>query len=90
MKRSEAVKKLAELFEEHSNNQQYKGYSHEGLADTFLQLAEQIGMKPPCLPEEYCQGIMSIYYAGYTFYQWDEDIQKDVAVMKAVERRRNR
>lgn len=47
MKRSEAIKLLAKMFEEHSNNQQYKGYSHEGLADTFLDLVAEIGMLPP-------------------------------------------
>ena len=48
MKRKDAIKKAAELFEEHSNNQQYKGYSHEGLAETFLDIFEkQIGMVPP-------------------------------------------
>jgi hypothetical protein len=47
MKRTEAIKKIAELFEEHSNNQQYKGYSHEGLAETFLDIAEHLGMLPP-------------------------------------------
>lgn len=47
MKKSEMIKKLAEAFEEHSDNQQYKGYSHEGLAETFLELAEQLGIRPP-------------------------------------------
>lgn len=47
MKRSEMIKKVAEMFEEHSNNQQYKGYSHKGLAETFLDIVEDLGMLPP-------------------------------------------
>ena len=46
MKRSEFIKKVAEMMEDHSNNQQYKGYSHEGLAEVFLDIAEELGMKP--------------------------------------------
>ena len=59
-------------------------------ADTLLKKLEALGMKPPRLPEEYCQAIMHIYYAGYTFNQWEEEIVKDEKVMAEVERRRSR
>lgn len=51
MKRSELIKKAAEEFEEHSNNQQYKGYSHEGMVETVLDILEHLGMKQDWEPE---------------------------------------
>lgn len=87
MKRTDAIKTIAELFEEHCNNQQYKGYSHQGLAETFLDIVERIGMKPPRVSKEDCQAIMSVYYDGYTFYQWDEQLEADELVQKAKLRR---
>lgn len=45
MKRSELIKKAAQEFEEYSNNQQYKGYSHEGIVETILNIFEHLGLK---------------------------------------------
>lgn len=47
MKRSEMIKKMAELFQEREYYQQYRGYSHEGLAEEFLRVVEELGMLPP-------------------------------------------
>jgi hypothetical protein len=52
MKRSELIKKAAEEFEEHSNNQQYKGYSHEGMVETILDIFERLDMLKPFAVEE--------------------------------------
>ena len=51
-------------------------------ASQLLQGLEDAGMKPPALPEDYCQAIMQVYYAGYTFNKWEEDVVKDEEVMK--------
>lgn len=58
-------------------------------ASELLNRLEHVGMKPPRLPEEYCQAIMTVYYAGFSFYQWEEDVEKDVQVMETLKRRRN-
>ncbi len=48
MKKSEAILKAAQEFQERSDNQQYPGYSHEELAKEFLSIFEEIiGMLPP-------------------------------------------
>lgn len=69
MKRSEMIKKVAEMMEDHSNNQQYKGYSHEGLAETFLDIAEELGMFPPSfmIVEDEKSG------ANYINYGWEKE-----------------
>lgn len=57
---------------------------------TILDFLEELGMAPPCLPEDHCQAIMQIYYDGYSFYKWEEDFQKDPKVVEALERILNR
>lgn len=47
MKRSEMLKRVCEKFEEFSTNQQYRGYSNEGLTEVFLDLFLNEGMLPP-------------------------------------------
>ena len=56
-------------------------------ASELLAKLEASGMKPPCLDSDTCQAIMSVYYAGYTLNQWDEDIEKDEEVMAKKKRR---
>lgn len=71
MKRSEMILKLTEGFQEHSNNQQYKGYSHEGLAETFLDLVLMYGMKPPYSEAIYQKNVrVAIEPTGYG---WDPE-----------------
>lgn len=78
MRRSEMVKILEEEFKDTDIN-----------ADTFLSNLEVVyGMRPPRLPEEYCQAIMRVYCAGYTLHQWEEEIEKDEKVMESLKRRR--
>jgi hypothetical protein len=57
------------------------------MAKHILKEAEDIGMKPPCLPDEDCQAITQVYYGGYTFYQWEEDYVKDEKVAEAKRKR---
>jgi len=59
-------------------------------AEEVLSKIESLGMKPPCLPENHCQAIMDVYYAGYTFNKWEEDFEKDDKLVKALERRLKR
>jgi len=56
-------------------------------ADAILGLLEQLGMKPPTLPEDHCQAILQIYYGNYTFNQWEEDFDKDTKAVDALQRR---
>lgn len=69
MKRSEFIKKAAEMFEEHSNNQQYKGYSHEGLAETFLKIVEELGMLAPKIEGVY-DSVPTVTPTGNFDYSW--------------------
>lgn len=80
MKRSEMVERLE------------KDLAGSNLsAGTFLDVLQNVyGMKPPRLPEEYCQALMSIYMCGYSLYQWEEDAEKDEKVVSFIERRRER
>jgi hypothetical protein len=49
-------------------------------------LENEIGMKPPKLPEDYCQAIMDVYMGGSP-NKWEEDIEKDVKVQQSRARR---
>lgn len=60
-----------------------------GSAEQALSMLEDFGMKPPTLPEDYCQAIMHVYYGGCSFNQWEEEIEKDEKVMEAYNRRRS-
>ena len=83
MRRSDMVIKIQDML-----NSGYDPNHTEHQASEFLSGLEKLGIKPPRLPEEYCQAIMSVYYAGYSFHQWEEEIEKDEQVMKALNRRR--
>lgn len=61
-----------------------------GSEEHILSMLEGHGMKPPTLPEDYCQAIMDVYYGGYSFNQWEEEIEKDEKVMEAYNRRLKR
>jgi hypothetical protein len=64
------------------------GYiSPKQFVEELLDFIESKGMKPPSVSEEDQQAIMSVYYGGYTFNQWDEDLEKDEKVQKMKTRR---
>lgn len=73
MKRSEFIKKAAEMFEEHSNNQQYKGYSHEGLAETFLEIVQELGMLPPSYYNEITTYNPNKSTSGFYINGWENE-----------------
>jgi hypothetical protein len=91
MKRSDAVKNIANYLA----STEYPAQDVDGAesplflqkAEEMLQKMESLGMKPPRLPESYCQAIMSVYYGGYTYNQWEEEVEKDEKVMAAKKRR---
>ncbi len=60
----------------------------EQLMDMLLKAMEERGVKPPTLSHDKCQAIMDVYYAGYTFNQWDEDFEKDEKANLALKRRK--
>ena len=58
-------------------------------ANYLLTKIEEQGMKPPSLSEDQCQALMDVYYAGYSFNQWDDDFEKDTKVMAALKKRQD-
>lgn len=86
MKRSEMIDRLAKWLDLSESTVLMNG--NDGKAKQLLDQLEAWGMKPPALSEEYQQGILHTYYAGYSLYQWDEDIANDKKVMEFVEKRR--
>lgn len=86
MKRSEMVDILSKNINSMLDRQTSE-ISNAAISNILRNL-EEAGMKPPRLPEEICQAIMHIYYAGYSLYQWEEDILKDEKVVEELERRR--
>lgn len=86
MKRTEAIQKIKDLL----NGGFDPNHTDEQANNFLIELQDTMGMKPPRLPEIYCQALMSVYMAGYTFYQWEEDIEKDAAVMAVVKRKQER
>lgn len=86
MKRSEAVKKLEFILNAMKNDKDNRIKASQIIS--YLE-CDEIGMKPPHVSEEDCQAIMDVYYAGYTFNQWDEDLEKDQKVQESKKRRKN-
>jgi hypothetical protein len=83
MKREEMVLKIAEcLSEPHFPDDVMKQ------AEAILSRLERAGMRPPQLDEDKCQALMHVYYAGYTFNQWDEEFEKDEKAVAALKLRR--
>ena len=64
-------------------------YMTENDTAELLEKMLEAGMLPPRLPGPYCQAIMDIYYGGYSFNQWEEDVQKNEQVMASKARREN-
>lgn len=90
MRRSEAIRKLmSKLTQTRVLTQaEYESGLYQDMAERHLEFLEKdLGMRPPCLPEDHCQALMDVYYAGYTFYQWEEDFEKDVQAVAALKRR---
>lgn len=81
MKRSEMVQTLTDFLENSDIDVVYEE------VEIILRFLEAQGMKPPRLPEDTCQAILNVYYAGYSLNQWEEDIEKDAAVMEMKARR---
>jgi len=80
MKRDEMILKIMEMLVHTSEDL-------EEAANDILTGLEKAGMKPPSVSEEDCQALMTVYYAGYTFNQWDEDLEKDEKVQVVKKRR---
>lgn len=85
MKREEMLLKIQEILVEQSEDM-----TLEDAAEDILTRLEKAGMRPPMLPENYCQAIMDIYIGGYSKNQWEENVQKDEKVMNALKRREER
>lgn len=56
-------------------------------AEEFLTKLETLGMKPPCLPDKYCQALIDVYIDP-DFNQWEEKVEEDVRVMERVKKRK--
>ncbi len=73
MRKTDAIQSFASFLDDKGVNRSER----EKLAAEIVAHALKIGMRPPSVSEEDKQAIMSVYYAGYTFNQWDEDLEKD-------------
>lgn len=82
MKRTDFITEFQKILERYEDCKLNNKAASEILAEI-----EKLGMKPPTLPQQYCQAILKIYCAGYTFNQWEEEIEKDEHVMAAKSRR---
>ena len=67
----------------------------KSMLESFLKLPEardpervlefvERHMRPPRCREDLAQGMIHVYYAGYTLNKWDEDVEKDEKVMEVV------
>lgn len=81
MKRSEMKELITGLFKIAEK------YPNEMNAENLLSWLDEKGMRPPRLPEDHCQALLSVYYAGYTLYQWEEDFEKDPKAVEALNKR---
>lgn len=87
MKRSEMINKIGSKIYLELGPRIGDLNTAQKLAELLLKDMEELGMRPPRLPEEDCQAILSVYYAGYSLNQWEEDAVKDEKVMEAKARR---
>lgn len=81
MKRTEMIEIIDKILFEHELP------LLQGISKEILGSLEAAGMAPPTLPGDYCQAIMHVYYGGYSFHQWEEEVEKDEKVMAALKRR---
>jgi hypothetical protein len=89
VRRDDFRKKVAEFLESDRFQgalRKRHGYADSDPAEELLSFFEGV-MRPPRCREDLAQGMMSVYYAGYTLNKWDEEVEKDEKVMEAVERR---
>lgn len=86
MKRSDAIQTIKAAIDSYLAVPSDK-IDTDFMASSILNKVEEMGMRPPPVSEEDAQAIMSIYYAGYTLNQWDEDLAKDEQVAEAKKRR---
>lgn len=84
MKRSEMLKLIEGLFEIAQK------YPNQMNAENLLSWLDEKGMLPPRLPEDHCQALMSLYYGGFNFHQWEEDFEQDKEAVLALQRRLTR
>lgn len=62
------------------------GDAAKHLAEDILSLIEKAGMRPPCLPDKYCQALFDVYIYP-NLNQWEEEVVKDQKVMERVKLR---
>lgn len=82
MKRSEFIKKLVAKISWLENCKLNK----EAVGEILKEI-EKLGMLPPRISEEAAQATMHLYYAGYSLNRWDEDLEKDEAIMAVMKSR---
>lgn len=87
MKRSDVIKLLESMVKNYDELSGKTRPTFEQFATAILNTMEGVGMTPPSVSEEDRQAIMHVYYAGYTFHQWDEDLEKDDKVQEAKKKR---
>lgn len=58
----------------------------EYLVWALLDEVEKAGMRPPCLPDQYCQALHDVYVYP-NLNQWEEEVEQDQKVMDRVKKR---
>lgn len=87
MKRKDAVTELAQYLETSCYGYEAGETEARGDADLLLVKLENIGFRPPRLPEMNCQALMDVYHGGYNFHQWEEDFYLDKEAVGALNKR---
>jgi hypothetical protein len=79
MKRSEFYKKVLK-------NKFNTVFTTKEQVENALEVFESLGMRPPCLPDKYCQALLDVYIDP-NLNQWEEEVVKDQKVMERVKLR---
>src|ERR1700677_2358269 len=87
MKKADFMEKLGHIISRVDFGGDMSGLGYDKAAEFVWAELTKLGIKPPPVSEEMRQCIMHVYYAGYTFNQWDEDLEKDQQVMETKKRR---
>jgi len=87
MKRYEAVELLRNSILTHMNCEASCCNTDDEMYSNILRDMEKAGMRAPTLPEDMCQAILHIYYAGYSLNIWEEEFYKDSKAVAELERR---
>jgi len=82
MKRIEMLEILKQILESECNEK----FKQDSL-DRILSAIERAGMEPPHISQDATQAAIHLYYGGFSYNQWDEDLLKDQKLQDEIKRR---